>query len=70
MSYKEDQYFNTAVGGFATLAVIFGVLGYLVPTLYEVIVHPVFTLNQICNYEGYEAAIDKGIASEYVLDPL
>ena len=45
MSYKNDQRFNTAIGGCATILITIGMLGYLVPMLYDIFHDPKFDLN-------------------------
>ena len=55
MSYKSEFNFSSACGGCLTVAIALGIIGYLVPTLYNLLMDPEFTHTQICKYKNFLA---------------
>ena len=53
MSYKSEFNFSSACGGCLTVAIALGIIGYLVPTLYNLLMDPEFTHTQICKYKSF-----------------
>ena len=53
-SYKKEESFTTAVGGCISILIAFGILGFLIPSLFSIFANPKFELYQTCAYKGYK----------------